>query len=79
MEEKHRRYLVGWQQAFEKAKRKYSKYRIRNMRDAQQQLSKCKDAIPAWIMPLHRVYETIEPSPGMFDIIIVDEASYCRR
>lgn len=77
MEEKHRRYLVGWQQAFEKAKRKYSKYRIKYMRDAQQQLSKCKDAIPAWIMPLHRVYETIEPSPGMFDIIIVDEASQC--
>ncbi|MBU4350438.1 AAA family ATPase, partial [bacterium] len=77
MEEKHRRYLVGWQQAFEKAKRKYSKYRIQYMRDAQQQLSKCKDAIPAWIMPLHRVYETIEPSPGMFDIIIVDEASQC--
>ena len=77
MEEKHRIYLVGWQQAFEKAKRKYSKYRIQYMRDAQQQLSKCKDAIPAWIMPLHRVYETIEPSPGMFDIIIVDEASQC--
>ena len=77
MEDKHRSYLVGWQQAFEKAKRKYSKYRIRYMRDAQQQLSKCKDAIPAWIMPLHRVYETIEPSPGMFDIIIVDEASQC--
>jgi RNA polymerase sigma factor (sigma-70 family) len=77
MEEKHRSYLVGWQQAFEKAKRKYSKYRIQYMRDAQQQLSKCKEAIPAWIMPLHRVYETIEPSPGMFDVIIVDEASQC--
>ena len=28
-------------------------------------------------MPLHRVYETVEASPGCFDVIIVDEASQC--
>jgi len=28
-------------------------------------------------MPLHRVYETVQPAPGVFDVIIVDEASQC--
>lgn len=77
MSETHRRHLVAWQEAFKKASRKYSKYKNRFMKDAQRQLSKCKDAIPAWVMPLHRVYETIEPKPKMFDIIVVDEASQC--
>ena len=77
MSESHRRHLVAWQEAFRKASMKYTKYKNRYMKDAQRQLSKCKDAIPVWIMPLHRVYETIEPKPGMFDLIIVDEASQC--
>ena len=29
------------------------------------------------MMPLHRVWDTVYPSPGMFDVIIVDEASQC--
>ncbi len=77
MSETHRRHLVAWQEAFKRASRKYSKYKNRYMKDAQNQLSKCKDAIPAWVMPLHRVYETIEPKPKMFDLIVVDEASQC--
>ena len=77
MNESHRRHLVGWQEAFKKASMKYTKYKNRYMKDAQRQLSKCKDAIPAWVMPLHRVYETVETRPGMFDLIIVDEASQC--
>jgi len=28
-------------------------------------------------MPLHRVYETVNPKPEVFDVIIVDEASQC--
>jgi len=72
-----RPYLVGWQLAHKKAMQRYSKYRARYIRDAQKQLSKCKNAVPAWVMPLHLVYETIETAPEMFDIIIVDEASQC--
>src|SRR5690606_15805569 len=37
----------------------------------------CRVAVPAWVMPLHRVYETVEAGPGIFDDIIVDEASQC--
>jgi len=28
-------------------------------------------------MPLHRVWDTVDPAPGMFDVIVVDEASQC--
>ncbi len=77
MEESHRRHLMGWQQAIRKIGKGTGKHAPKHRRDAQQHLNKCKDAVPAWIMPLHRVYETIQPSPGMFDVIIVDEASQC--
>ena len=38
-------------------------------------MNACREAIPAWIMPLFRVAETVEPKPGAFDYVIVDEAS----
>ena len=40
-------------------------------------LNQCKEAIPAWIMPIHRVWDSVDPAPGLFDVIIVDEASQC--
>ena len=46
-------------------------------RDAQWHLNECRDAVPAWIMPLHRVYETVKAGAGIFDVVIVDEASQC--
>ncbi len=72
-----RRHLIGWQQAIKKVGKGTGKGAPRHRRDARQHLNKCKEAIPAWVMPLHRLWETIEPSPGMFDVIIVDEASQC--
>ena len=77
LKEEHRRRLVGWQQAVKKVGKGTGKHAHRHRRDAQRQLNKCREAVPAWVMPLHRLWETIEPSPGMFDIIIVDEASQC--
>jgi very-short-patch-repair endonuclease len=50
---------------------------FRNRQAAQRSLNECKDAVPAWVMPLHRVWDTVEPAPEMFDVIIVDEASQC--
>ena len=46
-------------------------------RDAQRSLNECREAVPAWVMPLHRVWDTVDPTPGMFDVIIIDEASQC--
>lgn len=44
-------------------------------KQAMEQLSIAKDAIPCWIMPINKIYNTINPSSMKFDLIIVDEAS----
>jgi very-short-patch-repair endonuclease len=77
MQEKHLRHLKAWQQAMKHATRKYSKVAPKWRREAQKNLNECVDVVPAWVMPLHRVWDTVDPSPEMFDTIIVDEASQC--
>lgn len=53
------------------------KHAHHHRRKAQEHLNQCREAVPAWLMPLYRVWDTISPAPGMFDVIIVDEASQC--
>lgn len=77
MTDTHRRSLVGWEAAVRRLGKGTGKYVSQYRKDAQKHLRKCHDAIPAWIMPLHRVYETVDAVPGLFDTIIVDEASQC--
>ncbi len=43
--------------------------------DARKAMTKAQSAIPVWIMPHWRVSETIPPELGVFDLVIVDEAS----
>lgn len=76
MTEPHRSYLDAWRVNMEEGKGGGKKAR-RARRQAQKHFNKCREAVPAWVMPLHRVYETADPSPGMFDAVIVDEASQC--
>lgn len=42
---------------------------------ARQAMSEARDAVPAWIMPLNEVVETIPPDRNSFDVVIIDEAS----
>jgi hypothetical protein len=44
---------------------------------AQRLLGGCLSSIPAWVVSLSRLYETVNPVPGLFDVAIVDEASQC--
>lgn len=44
---------------------------------ARRYLSQCLEAIPAWVVSLGRLYETVDATPGLFDVAIVDEASQC--
>jgi very-short-patch-repair endonuclease len=44
-------------------------------RDARRYMDACRDAIPIWIMPRYLVAEMTDPSPGRYDLVIVDEAS----
>lgn len=42
---------------------------------ARECLEGCRDAVPAWVMPLYKVLETVNVRPGLFDVVIIDEAS----
>jgi very-short-patch-repair endonuclease len=42
---------------------------------AREAMVEARGAVPAWIMPLREVVETIPPDKGSFDVVIVDEAS----
>lgn len=77
MTDSERQHLIAWQQAIKRIGKGTGKYAAKHRRDAQDHLNRCRGAIPAWIMPLHRVYETIPPQAEIFDVAIVDEASQC--
>jgi len=77
MSERHRRHMELWQQSMRKLGKGTGKYAPKHRRDARLHLNKCRDAVPAWVMPLHRVWDTVEPVAGMFDVVIVDESSQC--
>jgi very-short-patch-repair endonuclease len=68
--------LNAWAKAMQRMPRTLTAItRPRWLKQAQEAMDNCRGAIPAWIMPLHRVFETITPSPECFDVVIVDEAS----
>ena len=77
MTESHRRHMEAWQQHIKKLGKGTGKHAPFHRREAQTNLNECREAVPAWVMPLHRVWDTVAPAPGMFDVIIVDEASQC--
>jgi len=77
MREEHRRNMEAWEQSMRRLGKGTGKHAPRHRREAQKHLNNCREAVPAWIMPLHRVWDTVDPAPAMFDMIIVDEASQC--
>jgi very-short-patch-repair endonuclease len=77
LKEDHRRHMEAWQQSMRRLGKGTGKHAPRHRREAQEHLNKCREAVPAWVMPLHRVWDTVDPAPAMFDVIIVDEASQC--
>ena len=77
MNDDHRRHMQQWKWHMEKGGKFTGKHAPYHRREAQKHLNGCREAVPAWVMPLHRVWDTVYPAPGMFDVIIVDEASQC--
>jgi len=73
--EHQRTNLVAWAMTMKRIGKGTGKRAPMYRRQAQQFMDQCKKAIPAWIMPLHRVFETVRPEPEAFDVIIIDEAS----
>ncbi|HEV7642806.1 MAG TPA: AAA domain-containing protein [Pyrinomonadaceae bacterium] len=71
-----RQYLEAWVMAVRKiGKTGKGKRALKFRKIAQSHMEQCKDSIPCWIMPLYKVAETINPEAGMYDYVIIDEAS----
>jgi very-short-patch-repair endonuclease len=73
--ESQRQALVAWLHAIERVGRGAGRHAENHRRTARQKLQECQTAIPAWVMPLHRVVETVDAKPEIFDVAIIDEAS----
>ncbi len=69
--------LKGWREAVTAMGRGRGRSaRIERLRhEARQYMDRCRDTIPVWIMPRYPVAEMIDPAPGRYDLVIVDEAS----
>ncbi len=76
IEDRRRASLVAWAQAVAKIPATGLSV-FRKRAEAQRLLGGCLDSIPAWVVSLSRLYETVRPVPGLFDVAIVDEASQC--
>jgi very-short-patch-repair endonuclease len=67
--------LVGFVQTLRKVGKGTGKYAPDLLRHARQLLADARHAVPVWIMPLNRVYESFDPREKKFDVVIIDEAS----
>ncbi|MEU9954593.1 AAA domain-containing protein [Streptomyces sp. NPDC050982] len=75
MTTKHKQALAAYSSAVANAGQGTTEYGKRHQRHARSAMQTAQGAVPAWIMPLNRVAETISPEPDSFDVVIVDEAS----
>lgn len=73
--EHERRHLVAWSKSMRKIGKGKGKYAEKHRREARQNMEKCRSAIPAWIMPLYRIHESVKPGIDSYDVVIIDEAS----
>lgn len=69
-----RQHLEAWVQAVKKIG-KTGKRALKFRKIAQNEMEYCKTTVPCWIMPLYKVAETINPEQGIYDYVIIDEAS----
>jgi very-short-patch-repair endonuclease len=48
---------------------------VRYRRNAREAMRSAYRAVPCWVLPQWRVSETIPPEVGLFDLVVIDEAS----
>lgn len=75
MTETQRKNLMAWSHTIKKIGKGTGKHAEKYRREAEEYMAICRGAIPAWIMPLYRVVESIKPEKEIFDVVIVDESS----
>ena len=67
--------LQGWKLTVKKIGKGTGKNAPMYRAKARELMVKCQEAVPAWIMPMSKALESLNPSTNKFDIIIIDEAS----
>lgn len=67
--------LQGWKLTVKKIGKGTGKNAPMYRAQARKLMEKCQEAVPAWIMPIGKALETLNPCTNKFDIIIIDEAS----
>lgn len=67
--------LIAYLNAIQKIGKGTGKRAVRFRQDARAAASDANGAVPCWIMPHYRVYESLPPELGCFDLVIIDEAS----
>lgn len=67
--------LMGYVQTIRKVGKGTGKRVPELLRQARQLLASARRAVPVWVMPLSRVYESFDPRETRFDVVIIDEAS----
>ena len=72
---KQKQALLGFVQTMRKVGKGTGKRAPELLRRARQLLASARSAVPVWIMPLNRVYESFDPRTTGFDVVIIDEAS----
>lgn len=66
--------LVRWMQAAKSSSGR-GKKAFQARIAAKEKLREISSDIPCWIMPLYRLADTLTPTPELFDVVIIDEAS----
>lgn len=67
--------LQGWKLTVKKIGKGTGKTAPALRREAKKLMAKCQKAVPAWVMPVNKALESLDPKTNKFDIVIIDEAS----
>lgn len=67
--------LQGWKLTVKKIGKGTGKNAPMYRAEARKLMAKCQEAVPAWIMPIGKALESLNPSTNKFDVVIIDEAS----
>lgn len=70
-----RQALQGWKKTVKRIGKGTGKNAPAFKKQARELMAKCQSSVPAWIMPVNKALESLNPSENVFDVIIIDEAS----
>lgn len=70
-----RQILNGWKMTVTKIGKGTGKNAPALREEARKLMIQCQAAVPAWIMPVSNVMNSVDPAETKYDIVIVDEAS----